>query len=109
MAMAALLKGFTRPLVSYASGKMHMADARFPDWKMTSTNFCARQVKFQMKNNLYFEKGGPVPPAEVRTPPTAKPKGSALKKTSSVASRPKSPRMASVGMPKRKAKAALFF
>ncbi|KAK9916211.1 hypothetical protein WJX75_000105 [Coccomyxa subellipsoidea] len=68
-----------------------------------------KQVKFQMKNNLYFEKGGPVPPAEVRTPPTAKPKGSALKKTSSVASRPKSPRMASVELPKRKAKAALFF
>ncbi len=69
---------------------------------------CWVQVKFQMKNNLYFEKGGPVPPAEVRTPPTAKPKGSALKKTSSVAPRPKSPRMQGSGL-KRKTKAALFF
>ncbi|CAL8467083.1 g6619 [Coccomyxa elongata] len=67
-----------------------------------------KQVKFSMKNNLYFEKGGPVPPAEVRTPPTAKPKGSALKKTSSVSTRPKSPRV-SAGLPKKRAKAALFF
>ena len=61
-----------------------------------------------MKNNLYFEKGGPVPPAEVRTPPTAKPKGSALKKTSSLSARPKSPRVAA-RLPKKRAKAALFF
>ncbi|BDA40606.1 probable ribosomal RNA processing protein 1 homolog B at N-terminal half [Coccomyxa sp. Obi] len=67
-----------------------------------------KQVKFSMKNNLYFEKGGPIPPAEVRTPPTAKPKGSALKKTSSVSARPKSPRV-SAGLPKKRAKAALFF
>lgn len=40
------------------------------------------QVKFALKRNLYFAKGGPVPPADVRTPPTAKPKGSALKRPS---------------------------
>lgn len=73
------------------------------------------QVKFSMKNNLYFEKGGPVPPAEIRTPPTAKPKGSALKRVSSVAPRPKSPKCprsqgtAAGVLGKKRARAALFF
>ena len=61
------------------------------------------QVKFALKRNLYFAKGGPVPPADVRTPPTAKPKGSALKRPSSLAKAPKSPK----GHPK--AKTALLF
>ena len=61
------------------------------------------QVKFALKKNLYFAKGGPVPPPDVRTPPTAKPKGSALKKSSALAKAPQSPK----SIPR--AKAALFF
>ena len=66
------------------------------------------QVKFALKRNLYFAKGGPVPPADVRTPPTAKPKGSALKRSSllpmgSLGKAPRSPG----SIPR--AKAALFF
>lgn len=62
------------------------------------------QVKFALKKNLYFAKGGPVPPADLRTPPTAQPKGSALKKSSLLVHRaPKSPR----SIPR--AKAAMFF
>lgn len=65
-------------------------------------------MKFALKRNLYFAKGGPVPPADVRTPPTAKPKGSALKRSSmlpmgSLGKVPRSPK----GIPR--AKAALFF
>ena len=56
-----------------------------------------------MKRNLYFAKGGPVPPADVRTPPTAKPKGSALKRPSSLGKAPRRPK----GHPK--AKTALLF
>eukprot|EP00951_Prasinocladus_malaysianus_P040820 scaffold473952_cov46-Prasinocladus_malaysianus.AAC.1 len=41
-----------------------------------------KSVKFSMRSNLYFPFGGPVPDADVRTPPTARPKGPALKKTS---------------------------
>jgi ribosomal RNA-processing protein 1 len=38
-----------------------------------------RGVKIDLKKNLYFEHGAPPPAADVRTPPKAKPKGSALK------------------------------
>jgi hypothetical protein len=31
-------------------------------------------VRWSLDQNLYHEKGAPVPPAEIRTPPTAKPK-----------------------------------
>ena len=56
-----------------------------------------------MKRNLYFAEGGPVPPADVRTPPTAQPKGSALKRPASPAKAPRSHRA------RPKAKAALLF
>ncbi|KAK9810440.1 hypothetical protein WJX72_010775 [[Myrmecia] bisecta] len=38
-----------------------------------------KSVQFSLKKNLYHKVGEPVPPPAVRTPPAAKPKGSALK------------------------------
>ena len=43
-----------------------------------------KSVRFAMKNNLYFQFGGPLPDPEVRTPPRAQPKGPALKRVSSL-------------------------
>jgi ribosomal RNA-processing protein 1 len=68
------------------------------------------QVKFALKKNLYFTKGGPIPPADLRTPPTAQPKGSALKRRSLQGPSALQPRSApkSPGSVPR-AKAAMFF
>ncbi|CAG9464287.1 unnamed protein product [Pedinophyceae sp. YPF-701] len=41
-----------------------------------------KRVRFSMKQNLIFNPEGPPPPAHVRTPPRAAPRGSALKRTS---------------------------
>jgi len=34
----------------------------------------AKHVRFKLKNNLYFQKGGEVPSPELRTPESCKPK-----------------------------------
>lgn len=44
-----------------------------------SASAAKRGVKIDLKKNLYFEHGAPPPAADIRTPPKAKPKGSALK------------------------------
>lgn len=41
-------------------------------------------VRWNLDNNLFFAVDGPVPDPDVRTPPGAKPKGSALKKVSAL-------------------------
>uniref|UniRef100_A0A383VAX4 Uncharacterized protein n=1 Tax=Tetradesmus obliquus TaxID=3088 RepID=A0A383VAX4_TETOB len=38
-------------------------------------------VVIDLKKNIYFAHGAPVPPADLRSPPATKPKGSALKKS----------------------------
>eukprot|EP00897_Mesotaenium_endlicherianum_P001123 jgi/Mesen1/11010/ME000098S10409 len=38
-----------------------------------------KKVRFSLKDNLEFQKNGPVPPVVLRTPPSATPRGSALK------------------------------
>eukprot|EP00245_Coleochaete_scutata_P005849 TRINITY_DN19753_c0_g2_i1.p1 TRINITY_DN19753_c0_g2~~TRINITY_DN19753_c0_g2_i1.p1 ORF type:complete len:658 (-),score=156.45 TRINITY_DN19753_c0_g2_i1:433-2406(-) len=38
-----------------------------------------KKVRFAMRNNLVWKKTDPVPPASIRTPPAAAPRGSALK------------------------------
>ena len=43
-----------------------------------------RRISFDLKKNVVWSMNQPLPPAEQRTPPSAKPSGSALKKTSSV-------------------------
>eukprot|EP00887_Chlorella_sp_A99_P001477 scaffold8.g1477.t1 len=43
-----------------------------------------KAVKFSLRKNLVMTIGQPPLPADVRTPPTSRPKGSALKKVSSV-------------------------
>lgn len=50
-----------------------------------SSNAGKRGVVINLKKNVYFAHGAPVPPEEIRTPPTAKPKGSALKTSSKLA------------------------
>ena len=42
-----------------------------------------KRISFNLSKNLVHEIGKPLPPAELRTPPSAKPSGSALKKGSS--------------------------
>lgn len=43
-----------------------------------------KRISFDLKKNVVWSMNQPLPPAEIRTPPSAKPNGSALKKTSSV-------------------------
>ena len=44
-----------------------------------------KRVQWSLKSNLVHAAGGPVPPATVRNPPGARPRGSALKTRSAVA------------------------
>lgn len=46
-----------------------------------------KSVRFSLKRNLVMTIGQPPLPADVRTPPTSKPKGPALKRSSGLASR----------------------
>uniref|UniRef100_A0A7S3R445 Uncharacterized protein n=1 Tax=Dunaliella tertiolecta TaxID=3047 RepID=A0A7S3R445_DUNTE len=39
-----------------------------------------KAVRINLRNNLYFEHGGPIPDPMIRTPPTARSKGSILKR-----------------------------
>jgi hypothetical protein len=43
-----------------------------------------RRIKFDLERNVVHQIGKPLPPAELRTPPSAKPRGSVLKKVSSL-------------------------
>lgn len=43
-----------------------------------------KRISFDLKKNVVWSMNQPLPPPEIRTPPSAKPSGSALKKTSSV-------------------------
>ena len=67
------------------------------------------QVKFALKKNLYFTKGGPIPPPGLRTPPTAQPKGSALKQSSLLQPAGQQPRTPKSPKSMPRAKAAMFF
>ncbi|TQE02144.1 hypothetical protein C1H46_012272 [Malus baccata] len=46
----------------------------------TSGEKSAKKVKFSMKNNLVWKPQSPLPPQDLRLPPSATPRGSALKK-----------------------------
>jgi hypothetical protein len=51
----------------------------------TETVQCQRKrISFNLSKNLVHQIGKPLPPPELRTPPSAKPSGSALKKGSSI-------------------------
>uniref|UniRef100_A0A061SC00 Ribosomal RNA-processing protein 1 n=1 Tax=Tetraselmis sp. GSL018 TaxID=582737 RepID=A0A061SC00_9CHLO len=41
-----------------------------------------KSVRFSIQHNLYFEASKPPPPADIRTPPSARPRGPALKRSS---------------------------
>jgi hypothetical protein len=43
-----------------------------------------RRISFNLERNVVHKIGEPLPPAELRTPPSARPNGSALKKVSSL-------------------------
>ena len=43
-----------------------------------------RRISFNLERNVVHQIGKPLPPAELRTPPSARPNGSALKKVSSL-------------------------
>jgi ribosomal RNA-processing protein 1 len=40
-----------------------------------------KRVSISLRDNVFFDFGGPVPPRDVVTPPAARPRGSALKRT----------------------------
>lgn len=54
-----------------------------------------KRISFDLKKNVVWSMNQPLPPPEIRTPPSAKPSGSALKKTSSVG-KPKAARRLSL-------------
>lgn len=76
---------------------------------VTVARLCCMQVKFALKKNLYFTKGGPIPAPELRTPPTAQPKGSALKQSSLLKPLDQQPRTPKSPKSVPRAKAAMFF
>lgn len=45
-----------------------------------STSAKKKKVKFMLKNNIVWKPNNPLPPQSMRTPPSATPRGSALKK-----------------------------
>ncbi|XP_024390974.1 uncharacterized protein [Physcomitrium patens] len=48
--------------------------------QMSESNSTKKKVKFVLKNNIVWKPNNPLPPQSMRTPPSATPRGSALKK-----------------------------
>ncbi|KAF6261228.1 hypothetical protein COO60DRAFT_1636973 [Scenedesmus sp. NREL 46B-D3] len=70
-------QGQATPVAAVTPQPAAAAAAKTPGAGGCST--AKKGVVIDLKKNIYFAHGAPVPPADMRSPPNTKPKGSALK------------------------------
>lgn len=64
------------PLLGKSNGALDLTPLTTPGSNSTKK----KKVKFVLKNNIVWKPNNPLPPQSMRTPPSATPRGSALKK-----------------------------